>query len=137
MPEGYNALVFVRRGAVSVGAAGREQRVGPQGVALLEREGAALRLRAEESDTQLLIRVARQLAAHGGGGESRDRSERARDGMANTHADEQEGAEERIDVRRGVCERVVVHLRMADRCAAAMLEDDKACSGDFDPTSRG
>ena len=55
VPEGYNALVFVRRGAVSVGAAGREQRVGPQGVALLEREGAALRLRAEESDTQLLI----------------------------------------------------------------------------------
>ena len=55
VPAGYNTVVFVRRGAVSVGAAGAEQHVGAQGVALLHLEGAAIRLRAEAPDTQLLI----------------------------------------------------------------------------------
>jgi len=55
VPAGFNSVVFVRRGAVSVGAAGAEQRVGAQDVALLHLEGETIRLRAEAPDTQLLI----------------------------------------------------------------------------------
>jgi len=55
VPAGFNSVVFVRRGAVSVGEAGAEHRVGPQDVALLHLEGDAIRLRAEAADTQLLI----------------------------------------------------------------------------------
>jgi len=47
VPAGYNSVVFVRRGAVSVGEAGAEHHVGPQDVALLHLEGDAIRLRAE------------------------------------------------------------------------------------------
>lgn len=55
VPEGHNVVVFVRRGKVSVGSAGHEQRVGPQGVALMHRDGTTLRLSADEADTQLLL----------------------------------------------------------------------------------
>ena len=55
VPSGHNMIVFVRRGGVLVGAAGREQKVGAQGVALMEREGTTLRLSATQADTQLLL----------------------------------------------------------------------------------
>lgn len=55
LPEAHTAIIFVRRGAVQVGAEGAEQRVGPQGVALLDGAGVDLRLVASEADTQLLL----------------------------------------------------------------------------------
>jgi len=55
VPAGYNSMVFVRRGAVSVGRAGAELHAGAQDVALLEQQGEMIRLRAEAPDTQLLI----------------------------------------------------------------------------------
>jgi len=55
LPEGHTAILFVRRGELDVGAAGSEQHVGPQGVALLEGEGQAMRLVAREPGTQVLL----------------------------------------------------------------------------------
>ena len=47
-----NLLVAASR---ELGAEGAEQRVGPQGVALLDGAGVDLRLVASEADTQLLL----------------------------------------------------------------------------------
>ena len=55
LPEGHTGIVFVRRGALAIGAEGEEQAVGPQGVALLEGAGSSMRLVAKEEGTQLLM----------------------------------------------------------------------------------
>jgi len=55
LPDGHTGIVFVRRGAIAIGAEGAEERVGPQGVALLEGAGSSLRLVAKEAGTQLLM----------------------------------------------------------------------------------
>ena len=55
VPEGHNAVLFVRRGGIIVGTPGAETAVGPQGVALMHREGVGIRLLATEPDTQLLV----------------------------------------------------------------------------------
>jgi len=55
LPEGHNAIVFVRRGGVRVGAEGQEEEVGPQAVAVMQREGRTLRLAATEAGSQLLL----------------------------------------------------------------------------------
>jgi len=55
VPEGHNAIVFVRKGSIAIGAAKAEQVVGPQGVALLHRAGSAIRIVAKQKDTQLLL----------------------------------------------------------------------------------
>lgn len=59
-PSEYNCIVFVRRGNVDVVAGGGDDettttRVGPQDVALTERNGDAVRLRAGAPDTSVLI----------------------------------------------------------------------------------
>jgi len=51
VPEGHNAVVFVRRGEVDI----EGQKVGPQGVALMTRTGAGLRLSARAPDTQIML----------------------------------------------------------------------------------
>lgn len=55
LPDGHTGIVFVRRGAIAIGSKGAEERVGPQGVALLEGAGSSLRLVAQEAGTQLLM----------------------------------------------------------------------------------
>ena len=55
LPEGHTGIIFVRRGAIAIGAEGRESTVGPQGVALLEGEGSSMRLVAKEEGTPLLM----------------------------------------------------------------------------------
>jgi redox-sensitive bicupin YhaK (pirin superfamily) len=55
VPEGHNAMIFVRRGAIALGARGAETAVGPQSVALLQREGSTVRLSATEPNTQVLV----------------------------------------------------------------------------------
>ncbi|KAL7465885.1 hypothetical protein ACHAXS_006192 [Conticribra weissflogii] len=55
-PESYNCILFVRRGNIAIiGKDGTEKTVGPQGVALTERNGSAVRLRSSSSDTSLLV----------------------------------------------------------------------------------
>lgn len=55
IPDGHNCVVFVRAGEISIGAAGKETRVKPQGVALMERKGGMLRVIAREANTQLMV----------------------------------------------------------------------------------
>jgi redox-sensitive bicupin YhaK (pirin superfamily) len=55
VPDGHNLIVFVRQGALRVGASGVERDVEAQGVALMERAGTTLRLAAKEADTRLLL----------------------------------------------------------------------------------
>jgi len=56
LPEGHNAIVFVRKGSIALGPSEAEQQqVGAQGVALLQREGTAIRLQAEQPDTQVIV----------------------------------------------------------------------------------
>jgi len=55
VPEGHNCIVFVRRGAISVGAAGQERSVGPQCVALMQRSGTDIRIVASVDGTQVLL----------------------------------------------------------------------------------
>ena len=64
LPEGHTAILFVRKGSVAVGGGSNgktgekeeaAQTVGPQGVAVMEREGTTLRLAAMEAGTQLLL----------------------------------------------------------------------------------
>jgi len=54
LPAGHNAVVFVRKGEIALGAEGEEHTIGPQGVALMERDGS-LRLVAAQKNTQVLI----------------------------------------------------------------------------------
>ena len=49
--EGHNLVVFVRSGAVEVGG----ERLGPQDVALMNRGGTRLVVRAAEGGTRLLV----------------------------------------------------------------------------------
>ena len=53
VPEGHNAVVFVRRGAITVGE--EQKPVEQQGVALMHRGGNALRLSAAEANTEILL----------------------------------------------------------------------------------
>ena len=55
LPEGHTGIVFVRRGAIDIGAESAGDRVGPQGVALLEGAGSNVRVVAKEEGTQLLL----------------------------------------------------------------------------------
>ena len=57
LPAGHTAILFVRRGELAVGGEGgsKERVVGPQGVALMEREGEVLRLTARTEGTQVLL----------------------------------------------------------------------------------
>ena len=55
VPDGHNTIVFVRSGELEVGPEGEERRVGPQSVALMERDGEALRLVARAPDTRVLL----------------------------------------------------------------------------------
>ena len=55
VPEGHNTIIFVRKGMIALGGAADEQTVGPQGVALLTREGTAIRLTAKQPETQVLL----------------------------------------------------------------------------------
>lgn len=59
LPEGHNAIVFVRKGAVKVG--GRAETIGPQGVAVLEQAGRTVRIEAAAPDTQLLLLAGQPL----------------------------------------------------------------------------
>eukprot|EP00804_Cyclotella_cryptica_P006383 CCRYP_014264-RA/>CCRYP_014264-RA protein AED:0.46 eAED:0.46 QI:0/-1/0/1/-1/1/1/0/313 len=55
-PEEYSCIVFVRRGKASIlGEAGSVYELGPQSVALTERKGGVLRVKAGEDDTSLLV----------------------------------------------------------------------------------
>ncbi|KAL7517791.1 hypothetical protein ACHAWX_002681 [Stephanocyclus meneghinianus] len=55
-PEDYSCIVFVRRGKASIfGETGNAYEVGPQSVALTERKGGVLRVKAGEDDTSLLV----------------------------------------------------------------------------------
>jgi len=53
--HGHNLVVFVRSGAVRVGAEGQEKALGPAATALMKREGTTLRLSATEDNTKVLI----------------------------------------------------------------------------------
>lgn len=53
VPEGHNTIVFVRRGAITVGEEAKP--VNPQGVALMHLGGDVLRLSATEADTEVLL----------------------------------------------------------------------------------
>jgi len=56
VPEGHNAIIFVRKGSIALGPSEAEQQhVGAQGVALLQREGTAIRLLAKQPDTQVIL----------------------------------------------------------------------------------
>ena len=55
VPEGHNAVIFVRSGELTIGVEGSEQRIGPQGVALMEREGQSMRVTATKPNTKLLL----------------------------------------------------------------------------------
>ena len=55
VPDGHNTIIFVRKGAIAVGPEGTEQEVGAQGVALMNREGTAVRLVAKAAETQVLL----------------------------------------------------------------------------------
>jgi len=55
VPEGHTTIIFVRKGMIALGGAADEQTVGPQGVALLTREGTAIRLTAKQPETQVLL----------------------------------------------------------------------------------
>ena len=52
VPDGHNTVVFVRRGSITIGGEGKEQEVGPQGVALMNRQGTHLRLVPKEEGTR-------------------------------------------------------------------------------------
>ena len=54
LPEGHNAIVFVRKGEVLVGEEGKERVLGPQATALMGREGS-LRLVGSEKNSQVLL----------------------------------------------------------------------------------
>jgi redox-sensitive bicupin YhaK (pirin superfamily) len=54
-PKDYNCIVFVRRGKASILDDDGINEVGPQSVALMERKGSTLRVKADEDDTSLLI----------------------------------------------------------------------------------
>lgn len=55
-PELYNCILFVRRGKISIiGSDGREKHVGPQAVALTEKNGTTIRVKSGAPDTSLLI----------------------------------------------------------------------------------
>ena len=54
-PEDYNCIVFVRRGKASILGNDGANEVGPQSVALMEKKGGVLRLKADEKDTSLLV----------------------------------------------------------------------------------
>ena len=68
VPEGHNAVIFVRSGELTIGAEGSEQRIGPQSVALMEREGQSMRVMATivlslsdcPNSTQLIDRLQKQ-----------------------------------------------------------------------------
>jgi redox-sensitive bicupin YhaK (pirin superfamily) len=53
VPEGHNTIVFVRRGAITVGEEAKP--VNPQGVALMHLGGDVLRLSATEANTEVLL----------------------------------------------------------------------------------
>ena len=53
VPEGHNTIVFVRRGAITVGEEAKP--VNPQGVALMHLGGVVLRLSATEANTEVLL----------------------------------------------------------------------------------
>ena len=55
-PELYNCIIFVRRGKIDIlGADDEKSRVGPQAVALTEKNGAIVRIRSEDPETSILI----------------------------------------------------------------------------------
>ena len=55
-PEEYSCIVFVRHGEITIlGENDTEYKVGPQSVALTERKGGVLRVKAGDDDTSLLI----------------------------------------------------------------------------------
>ena len=55
-PENYNCIIFVRRGKIGIlGENDKAVLVGPQGVALTEKEGTVIRVQSEAPDTSLLI----------------------------------------------------------------------------------
>ena len=55
-PDGYNCIVFVRRGKVDIlGDGDKKKRVDPQAVALMEKNGGILRIQSLEPDTSVLI----------------------------------------------------------------------------------
>lgn len=54
--EGHNCIVFVRRGEIHIfGKDASSSPVGPQAVALMEKNGATIRIKAMEDDTSILI----------------------------------------------------------------------------------
>ena len=54
--EGHNCIVFVRRGEIHIFEKdGSSSPVGPQAVALMEKNGATIRIKAMEDDTSILI----------------------------------------------------------------------------------
>jgi redox-sensitive bicupin YhaK (pirin superfamily) len=54
-PEDYNCIVFVRRGKASIISEKSVNEVGPQSVALMEKKGGILRVKADDDDTSLLV----------------------------------------------------------------------------------
>ncbi|KAL3767393.1 hypothetical protein ACHAWO_010412 [Cyclotella atomus] len=54
-PEEYSCIVFVRRGKASILSENGVHEVGPQSVALMEKQGSILRVKADEDDTSLLV----------------------------------------------------------------------------------
>jgi redox-sensitive bicupin YhaK (pirin superfamily) len=55
LPEGHTAILFVRKGALSVGVEGNEQQIGPQAAALMDKDGRTMRIQAQEANTQVLL----------------------------------------------------------------------------------
>lgn len=53
--EDHNCIVFVRQGGIEILQEGSSQKVGPQAVALMERSGAIVRIKAIKDDTSILI----------------------------------------------------------------------------------
>lgn len=55
-PEQYNCIVFVRRGKIDiVGEDGGKSHVGPQAVALTQKNGGIVRIQSGEKDTSVMI----------------------------------------------------------------------------------
>lgn len=55
-PEDYNCIVFIRRGKIDIlGENDTKEHVGPQAVALTQRNGGVLRIRSGQKDTSVLI----------------------------------------------------------------------------------
>jgi len=51
LPDDFNAMVFVRKGSLRI----KGQKVGPQGVVLLDTEGTHVSVTSDDKDTQLLM----------------------------------------------------------------------------------